>query len=94
MQVASVTPVVTTSAAGLAANAATITINGYGFDTTAAHNSVIFNGGATGIVTSATATALTVTFSTAPTAGNLTAVVITDGVPAARRCKSPRSRRP
>ena len=52
------TPVVTSSTANLAANAATLTINGFGFDTTAANNTVIFNDGAVGTVTAATATAL------------------------------------
>ncbi len=79
VQVASVVPVVTSSSAAMLANAATITINGFGFDSTAAHNSVAFSGGASGIVTTATATSLTVTFATVPTGGNLTAVVTTNG---------------
>ncbi len=79
VQVAAVTPVVTSSTADLAANAATITIDGYGFDPTAANNSVTFSSGA-GTVTAATATTLTVTFTTAPTAGDLTAAVTTDDV--------------
>ena len=40
VQVATVTPVVTSSTANLAANATSLTINGYGFDTTAGHNTV------------------------------------------------------
>ncbi len=65
----------------MAANATTITINGFGFDPTAANNTVTFNDGAVGTVTTATATSLTVTFSTKPTtAGSLTAVVTTDSV--------------
>jgi uncharacterized protein YkvS len=79
LQVATVGPVVTSSSASLAANAATLTISGRGFDTTPSRNSVIFSGGAAGIVSAATATSLTVTFSTAPTAGNLTATVISNG---------------
>ena len=42
------TPVVTSSTASLAANATTLTINGFGFDTTAANNTVVFNDGAVG----------------------------------------------
>src|SRR6185312_10908825 len=79
VQVAAVAPVVTSNTANLAANAATITINGVGFDTTASRNTVVFNNGAVGAVTAATATSLTVTFSIKPkTAGSLTAVVTTD----------------
>jgi hypothetical protein len=78
VQVATVTPVVTASTANLAANPTQITIHGFGFDPTAANNTVIFNHGAVGTVTEATATVLTVTFSTTPTtAGSLTAVVTT-----------------
>src|SRR6185437_12362189 len=78
VQVANVIPVVTSSSSNLAANASTLTINGFGFDTTASNNAVTFNDGAVGSVTAATATSLTVTFSTKPrSAGNLTAVVTT-----------------
>ncbi len=81
VQVATVTPVVTSSSTSLPANAATITINGFGFDPTATSNTVMFNNGAVGTVTSATPTSLLVTFSTAPTiVGNLTAVVTVDGL--------------
>ena len=66
VQVATVAPVVTASTASLAVNATTLTIGGSGFDTTAANNTVAFNNGAVGSVTAATATSLTVTFSTAP----------------------------
>lgn len=59
-----------------AINASTITIDGTGFNTTAANNTVAFNLGAVGAVTSATSTQLVVTFSTQPTStGNLTAIV-------------------
>ena len=79
VQIATVTPVVTSSTANLAANAATVTIDGFGFDPTAGNNTVVFSSGAAGTVTEATATSLTVTFDTAPTAvGNLTAVVTTN----------------
>jgi hypothetical protein len=79
VQVATVTPVVTASTASLAATATQITISGFGFDPTAANNEVIFNDGAVGTITAATATSLTVTFSTKPkNAGSLTVVVTTD----------------
>ncbi len=82
VQVATVTPVVTQSTANLTANAISITINGFGFDPNMVNDTVTFNDGAIGSVTTASATSLTVTFSTSPvTAGNLTAVVTTDGVP-------------
>ncbi len=81
IQVATTRPVITTSAADLAADASTITINGFGFDLTAANNTVVFNNGAVGTVTAATATSLTVTFSTKPTsAGSLTAVVTSNSI--------------
>ncbi len=81
VQVASVKPVVTSATSGLAANASTVTINGFGFDTIAGNNTVVFNNSAAGTVTAATSTALTVTFSTKPaTAGSLTAVVTTSSV--------------
>ena len=38
----------TSAITDLAANATTVTINGFGFDTTAAHNTVVFNDGAVG----------------------------------------------
>src|SRR5947209_2846127 len=81
VQVATVTPVVTTSTTNLAANAATLTIDGFGFDPTAGNNAVVLDDGAAGTVTAATPTELTVTLSTEPvTAGNLTAVVATNTV--------------
>ncbi len=81
VQVASVVPVVTLSAANLPANATSITINGFGFDPTIANDAVTFNDGAVGVVTTASATQLIVTFSTKPvTAGSLTAAVTTDTV--------------
>ena len=56
-----------------------MTISGFGFDPTASHDAVAFDDGAVGTVTSATATALTVSFSTKPTtAGSLTATITTD----------------
>jgi len=80
LQVATVRPVVTGSSANLAANAATMTIAGFGFDaTTLGNNTVQFNNGAVGTVTAATATQLTVSISTNPnTAGSLTAIVTTN----------------
>ena len=74
-------PTVTANTANLADSSATITINGSGFSTTAASNSIVFNDGAIGTVSNATATSLTVTFSTIPVAaGTLTAVVTTNSV--------------
>ena len=49
-------PAVTSSSANLAGNATTLTINGFGFDPTAANNSVTFNDGTMGTVIAATAT--------------------------------------
>src|SRR5204863_3525203 len=81
VQVATVNPAVTSSTFSLAASSTTLTINGFGFDTTAGNNTVTFNNGAVGTVTAATATSLTVTFSTKPTtAGSLTAVVTSNSV--------------
>ena len=79
VQVATVIPVVTASAAQFQIGTATLVINGFGFDTTAGNNTVVFNLGGAGSVTSASATSLTVTFGTQPTAGVLTAVVTTNG---------------
>ncbi len=80
VQVATVIPVVTLSTASLLANATTMTIAGFGFDTaTPSNNVVTFSGGATGTVTSATSTQLTVTGLTGLLAGTLTATVKTDG---------------
>ena len=78
VQVATIVPAVTTVTTGINADAATLTINGFGFDTTPGNNAVAFNNGALGHVTAATATTLTVTFDTQPTGGNLYAVVTTD----------------
>jgi hypothetical protein len=79
VQVALVKPVVTSSTAQVAANASTITINGFGFDPTVANNAVTLNNGAAGTITSATPTSMTVSFSTKPsTAGSLTAIVTTN----------------
>jgi uncharacterized repeat protein (TIGR03803 family) len=63
VQVATIAPVVTSSKANLPANAASLTINGDGFDSNAANDSVSFDDGVTGTVTSATATSLQVNLS-------------------------------
>src|SRR5208282_2951820 len=81
--VATIAPVVTSSTVSLNASAGTLTINGYGFDsTTPSENTVTFNGAAVaGTVTvNPSGTVLTVPFTTAPTAGVLEATVSTDGV--------------
>ena len=75
-----VRPVVTLSAANIPTTASTVTINGAGFSTTAANNSVAFSGGATGTVSTATATQLTVTGVAGLTVGNLTAIVTTNTI--------------
>ncbi|MBS0267328.1 MAG: Ig-like domain repeat protein [Planctomycetes bacterium] len=75
----SISPVVTAKTTSLAANAVSLVIQGNGFDLTPANNTVVFNNGAVGTVTTATLTSLTVTFSTGPlTAGSLTALVTTN----------------
>ena len=64
----------------LAQNAPTLFITGTGFSSTPAQNTVSFNLGAAGTVIAATATQLTVSFTTAPTAlAGLTAVVTSNG---------------
>lgn len=80
VQVASVIPVVTLASSNLAANASSVTIHGFGFDTTPENNVVTFSSGAVGTVSSATATTLTVDLSSQPTAGDLTAVVAVNGI--------------
>ncbi|HSP17686.1 MAG TPA: hypothetical protein VLV78_23275 [Thermoanaerobaculia bacterium] len=76
-----IAPTVTSNTASLPANATTITINGTGFDTTPGNNTIVFNDGAVGSVTAATATSLTVAFSVKPAiAGTLTAIVTTNTV--------------
>ncbi|HSH93570.1 MAG TPA: hypothetical protein VK968_05455, partial [Roseimicrobium sp.] len=80
MQVATVVPAVTSGSSSIGLNAATLTINGFGFDPIAANNTVTFNNGAIGTVTAASATQLTVTITTPPAkTGNLTATVTTNG---------------
>src|SRR5262249_55558670 len=79
-QVATVVPVVNMNTTSQPVTTTTLTINGAGFSTTPGNNTVAFNLGAAGNVTAATATQLTVSFTTQPTvAGNLTAVVTTSG---------------
>ncbi|RLS25448.1 MAG: hypothetical protein DWH70_05185 [Planctomycetota bacterium] len=72
-------PTVTQNLSNLAINATTLIITGTGFSTIAANNTVLLSSG-TGTVTSATATQLTVTFNTAPTPGELKAVVTTNSI--------------
>ena len=76
-----ISPTVNVSATSVADSSSIITITGAGFSPAASSNSVVFNLGVMGTVTSASSTQLTVTITTPPTAlGNLTAVVSTDGV--------------
>src|SRR5262249_13790570 len=70
-------PVVSSSRAYLPANASSLTINGFGFDTNPANDTVSFSGGATGTVTNATATQLTVGNLSGLTPGSLSASVST-----------------
>jgi hypothetical protein len=60
VQQATVIPAVTATSAGLPANSGNLTINGFGFDTNTANDSVSFDDGVTGAVTAATGTTLTV----------------------------------
>ena len=71
-----VLPTVTANTGNVPANAASLVINGTGFDLTPANNTVAFNGAITGAgtVTASTVTQLTVTMSN-PTAGILRATV-------------------
>ena len=81
VQVATVVaaPVVSSSTASLAQNAPSLVLAGSGFDPSApASNSVVLSSGAFA-VTAATATSLTLTFSTPPNLGTLTAVVTAHG---------------
>jgi hypothetical protein len=72
---------VTLATTSLSASATEVVINGSGFDPIVSNNSVTFNKSAVGIVTAATATSLTVTFTTEPSsAGNLTAIVTSNSV--------------
>lgn len=81
VQVASVVaaPVVASSAASLVQNAPSLVLSGSGFDPSSpASNSVVLSSGAF-VVTAATATSLTLAFSTPPSLGSLTAVVTAHG---------------
>ena len=60
VQVATVAPVVTSSTANLTGNSTTMTVSGFGFDSTSGHDSVTFDHGVTGSVTGASSTTLTV----------------------------------
>ncbi len=80
VQVANVSPVVTVSATAMLATATSVVIHGFGFSSTPANNKVAFNNGATGTVTSATATTLTVTNITGLVGGGLLAIVTSNSV--------------
>ena len=83
VQVATIAPVVTSSTANLGANATSLTISGYGFDTATANDSVTFENGVIGTVTSASLTSMTINVSslTTLTGGTvLQASVTVDGV--------------
>lgn len=73
-------PAVFSSSASLARTAERITIQGTGFNAKPAHNTVIFSGGVTGKVVSASHTQLVVEFKQKPVGvGTLSAVVTTKG---------------
>lgn len=73
------TPIVTSSAAFLAANAGLLTISGTGFDPVAANNTVTLSSG-NAIVLTATSESLVLLFTQQPRAGLLRAVVVSDGI--------------
>ena len=76
-------PVVTPAIANLLPTATSLTINGFGFDTNTANDTVSFNDGVSGIVTGATSTQLTLTLSgvsSLPLGTPLLASVAVDGV--------------
>jgi hypothetical protein len=73
------TPVVNAGSAILTPNASTLTIHGFGFDTNPANDTVVFTSGATGTVTAATATQLTVTNLSGLGLGPVSVSVIVDG---------------
>jgi hypothetical protein len=77
--VATVIPVVTKSTQSLGVTAATLIINGFGFNPNTSSDIVTFGGGETGTVTSATADQLTVVITSALKLGPLTASVNVDG---------------
>ncbi len=79
VQVATVTPMVTKSTTSLAPSATTLTINGFGFDPTAANDTVKFSNGVTGTVKTATNNQLVIINLTGLVAGSLTAIVTVDG---------------
>ena len=94
IQVGTVKPAVTSSVAGLAANASTLSITGSGFDPTIGNDNITFNDGAVGTVTAATPTSLTVALGTDPTsAGNSRRRSASTASAAARPCKWPPSLR-
>ena len=80
VQVATLAPVVTPSSTWVSAQSTALTIVGSGFDTNPAHDTVTFSGGATGTVTSATATQLSVSQLSGLSRGVLNASVGVDNV--------------
>ncbi len=79
VQVATISPVVTMNTANILSNATTLVLDGFGFDSTPINSTVALSSGAAD-VTSASATSLTLTFTSAPAGGALTAVVTSNGV--------------
>jgi hypothetical protein len=83
-QVATVTPVVTPSTAVLGINAASLTINGFGFDTNLASDRVTFSDGIQGLITAGTANSLSVELFGSLGLGALAASVQVDGLPSSK----------
>ena len=86
VEVAVLTPVVTSSITNLGANATSLTITGYGFSSTVAQNTVSLSAGGGTVnvtgVTIASPESMTLAFTTDPTTmGALTATVTSNGVP-------------
>lgn len=81
-------PVVTGNNTSLATDAPTLIITGSGFSTTPRDNLITLSSGS-GMVTAATSTQLTVEFTTAPTIGSLTAVVVNNSTSSAPSSGNP-----
>jgi hypothetical protein len=82
--VATVVPVVRAGNTTLAVHATTLVIQGFGFSPIAADNTVKFSNGATGNVTGASPTTLTVTGLSGAPAGSLAVIVTTNGISSIR----------
>ena len=77
VQVGSLQPIVTSSVSPISINASSIVINGFGYDPNHAQNTVVFNDGAVGIVTSWSTNSLTIKFLVKPTSTGALTIVVT-----------------